>query len=892
MLNANVGLSYDQATGVYNLTNDYHNFYVNSSSGLQMSNVPSEWWSHNLMCFRIKFGTAWHERCTDALPLTWVNSTDNSTYADLNGTASWTFFVGRTVTMNVNYHLDNNDSRMRMTQEVRYIGSRSIEGYLIWRVHDIKMNNDYENDYIVVYDNSLYQEYLLNDSLNLSFSSLNDTWYHLKDEDSGAWAATWWNDTSYVLTVKKNSSEYNSVVDLEKPFILTTGQSVSRTLWWEDAICSWSCSLAAPTSQVDIYEGETFNLNVTPSWSGTCSGAGSYITAQFSNGSWYDMSGSSNLSTPNPTEWFLRNGYTYRFVVTGEDAWSTLYQTRGKCYFNLQTKYSGSANVNVTDAPQMVCTALATSKTLTASENKCYYFTANNIVFDCNGYTLYGDNDNYGISTYGRNNTIIKNCKFENFTTTVHVNQSMNTSVYNHTMSGNSYSTPSFKANTYGVFVDNSRNTLIENVTQWNFTVDRGGTLSAGGWGMFIGLKQSNNTIINNTRTENNTGDYHSGGGDPQTNDFGYGIFATFSPYNVRNLTINNFTSRNQEYADIYFYQVTTAEQVVINNVRSEYSDFPISLYQPVNMHNITVISNGAGYGLQLQDYAHYSNISNLNISGSHRNGLAAYGVDYVTLENVSITNTTAPDSNYQSIRIYEGSVGWRIKNVTISDSTYAVLLWADHMLIEDMHIGSCNESMELVLSNNITIKNSVVEDASYRTLYLLASVNTYFINTTANYSNITYGGGTSNFTVQWYARVNVTTSGGSALEATINDTDSQSNTAFYGFDDLTPWFVVNDTKYSNGGNVYYSNHTITANRSSYYNNQSSWNFTNAQDWTINVTMYLESVPPVVVGVLPENVINLPTYIRLCPSLFVSRKGIILPVQVVEWIKQYWFLPS
>ena len=112
---------------------------------------------------------------------------------------------------------------------------------------------------------------------------------------------------------------------------------------------------------------------------------------------------------------------------------------------------------------------------------------------------------------------------------------------------------------------------------------------------------------------------------------------------------------------------------------------------------------------------------------------------------------------------------------------------------------------------------------------------NTTFLNTTFNKTNVSLI--LSNLTVQWYARVNVTNSSGSALVATINDTDNQSNHAFYGYYSLSPFFIVNDTFISSVANFSFNNHMIIANYTPYADNITSFNFS-YRDATVNLTIY------------------------------------------------------
>ena len=245
-----VSISYSE--GIYNLTNSYASYYVNET-GFQVSNVPNEWWSHNLVCIRLTVAGI-PERCVDTLPWTWTNFT-NGNFAQLNGTTSWLFAVGRNVTVKMQYYLDDVDTRIKMNMSITYLGSRTVAGELIWRSHDIQIGGDSANDYInleISETNNTY--YALNTSgLNNSYTSLYEKSYMLFDTTKGA-AHTYWDDSTYNLTVIK-TNETNAVVDLRRPFNLGTLGTAYFGMYWSDPLCSFSgCSLILPSADITLQE--------------------------------------------------------------------------------------------------------------------------------------------------------------------------------------------------------------------------------------------------------------------------------------------------------------------------------------------------------------------------------------------------------------------------------------------------------------------------------------------------------------------------------------------------------------------------------------------------------------------------------------------------------------
>jgi len=783
------------------------------------------------------------------------------------------------------------------------IGNPISDSRVIWRVGDIRINNTYENDYGVVHEGGEFKTSPLNASgLDYSSNNLTMRTYFLYDSLLEGWMQTWWSNdswrngdvvvnSSYVFQVYDESSDYNARVSISfKPGYLDTGDWVATELWWEDAICSWSCHLNAPTSNVEIQEGESFDLNSSVTWAGTCSGLGSSITAQFSNGSYYSISSNTNLSSANfnPVRW-VRNGWVYKWVVVGEDPWDSLYRVRAKCYFNLGTKYSTAPTVNVTPAEHMVCDALSGDKTLTSDEHSCYYFTSDNIDFDCAGHTLYGDNDNYGISTNGRNNGVIKNCHFENYSKTIEVNHSSNTKIYNVSMAYSDVYTPSMKQDAVGVYIEHSDGTLIENVTQWNFTVDRGGQSGAGGYGTFVYITKSNNTDIVNTAHYNNTGDYHSGGGDPTTLTDGYGIRAA---YDFNNVTIYNSTaSGHTGYSFIFYENAGDGYGVSLDKIDVTNSHSVIASYVPININDAKISNPPASSETAIyisSGFASYSNITNVDISSEGvlwYNGISINTANIIQYENVSVSGT-------QTGFKLNGNSGFSVfKNIVINDSARGMYIFGANNKIDNLTVVNTNQSIEFALATNTLISNSSFiqeESSSESTFVSMYSGGIKFINTTANYSNITYNNGDSDFLVQWYSRVNVTDKNGGQVEALINDIDNQGNVAFYGVGGLTSFYLVNDTKYAKSGDVLYNAHLLNVSKVGYIGNVSYWNFTGVRDWTVNVTLYSSGLIEEIPSLVMVNNINLPTYMNVFGSV---RRGILLlgpVVQCVKWFG-YWY---
>jgi len=855
-----VSLTYDAMRDTWELTNSYHTYYINATSGFQLSNVPNEWWSHNLLCARVYAYGSWHEKCTDKLPWAWSNYSDG-TFAQLNGTVSYS--VGAySITLKMLYHLDDTDRRIKITPVIINKGAPLPNASIIWRIHDIKINNTPENDYGLVINNSkILRSNLNNTNLNVSFDNLTERRYYLGDDVLGGWAQTWWNENasrngnpiynySYTLHAYHDGTEYNAIIDLEIPIgSMATNEWLATNFWWEDALCGWSCHYDYPTSQVDISEGENYDHGAYITYTGTCSIFGTKITAQYEDNSvWQKITSSTNLSTDNLNPPFLRciSGTCgpASWTITGETA--GVYSTRDECYFNSQTRYSYGPAINVTPALHMICTQLGTSKTMSTDENKCYNLTASNIVFDCAGHTLYGNNNNWGIYT-DQDNITIKNCHFENYTTTIYLNASQNVNITNSTMAWNAVYSPNGYEHAMGVYLRDANGVTIDGVRQWNFSVDRGGSSGAGGYAYFVYLERTNNTIINNTAHFNNTGDYHSGGGDPWISTCGYGVYAKNDYWN---LTVENSTTAGHKCAPFYPYSgghgVTFSDIVAYANKGGGFT-----IYSPVTLKNIlvdgsvTATKSGIYFGTTVGG----SNATNITIRSNTTEwiyGIHTYQGDGMNFVNVSISNATYG-------LYFDGDAGYsNFTNLEMNDTGTGAYLYGSHFIFENLSIENYSTGLEFILSTDTFVANSTFPTAHDEVFsFTFGSSGVRVLNTSANYSNVTWGSGTSDFTVQWYSRVNVTDSAGAPLVATINVSDAVGNNSYYGDASLTDWFVVNDTKYSTSGETYYNLHNVSANLSGYGDNSTLFNFSYA-DATVNLTLYwLDVTPPVITLVSP-----------------------------------------
>ena len=223
------------------LWNFYDDYYINMTSGIQITNHYEEWWTHNIFCAGYCQSSCtdlnnWNYECTDDLPIIMNSTTPHDPIIDditVTGSRTTTI-LGRDLNISLTYYLEMYDKEITVTPKIENIGDlaipESVRIGFVWRVNDIKIDNDYINDSIHV-NSSVYN---LNESLDLLFGNLPESYYKIKDF---GFTKLRWNDAlNYFLEVKSKPSQYNAPVSLG---IYTNGLDIGQTkstdFFWIDA---------------------------------------------------------------------------------------------------------------------------------------------------------------------------------------------------------------------------------------------------------------------------------------------------------------------------------------------------------------------------------------------------------------------------------------------------------------------------------------------------------------------------------------------------------------------------------------------------------------------------------------------------------------------------------
>ena len=224
---------------VLHLWNQFDSYYFNTSNGIQLTNHKNEYWSHNVLMLGYYHNDQWNllYRTDELTGFTRDIEIDESSYVNVT---LWKdlFYGGYSFRLAVRYHLGVYDHDLTVIPYIKNIGTTSIP-YVLgfgWELKDIQINMTTQGDYILVDQD----KYLLNQTLDNSYTRLNDTVFYLKEDVTGSQTQSlylrWNPDLTYKLLVKSRSGQQNAPVTL---FIrvgtLAVGQQKHTLLRWYDA---------------------------------------------------------------------------------------------------------------------------------------------------------------------------------------------------------------------------------------------------------------------------------------------------------------------------------------------------------------------------------------------------------------------------------------------------------------------------------------------------------------------------------------------------------------------------------------------------------------------------------------------------------------------------------
>lgn len=349
-------------------------------------------------------------------------------------------------------------------------------------------------------------------------------------------------------------------------------------------------------------------------------------------------------------------------------------------------------------------TQVGTSTTLTADACEHYNLTADNIVFDCDDYTIHGFNsfDYWGIQANGRDNVTIKNCRMEEYAKGILFNSTGNSTITNVVMYNNSFVNET-DTTTYGIYLDEGANDNLINDTNitllWGNSTSTADCYSGAVYGVYV--SDSNNTIINNSVFDSVAGQYYgdaSGLAGCQGGyvDSGTEIYFPSSDYSDNIQVLNsNFSAPGVSHIELgnvkdfslndsilynkTFFTITGAETFVVagNEFRDSTDATTIScgLIPSCTISDKSVIVNNL-----------FDNVGGVSISNSNSNGVDIFyntfnnidtdylyaGVNNMDIKHNIFANATSFGASDEGIYVKSGLSGAEIYNNTFTNMSGA----------------------------------------------------------------------------------------------------------------------------------------------------------------------------------------------------------------------------
>ena len=240
--NRKIGFEYLNSTGsivnesdadIIHTWNTKHDYYFNKSSGIQFTNNFQDYWTRNIFYGGYKNNQGeWVYFCNYDLPFKWNIKTDNLTYVNYTGFKDITI-SNKKVRVAIRYHLKTDDESLTIQFYIKNIGTSDINRDLgfAWSVTDINISG--QKDDSITVDGT---KYLLNQSLDNTYTNLSQTIYFLSDVRGLNLWLSWNKNLNYFLKVKSKENQYNAPVTLGiNVGKLSQGQEKRTEMFWLDA---------------------------------------------------------------------------------------------------------------------------------------------------------------------------------------------------------------------------------------------------------------------------------------------------------------------------------------------------------------------------------------------------------------------------------------------------------------------------------------------------------------------------------------------------------------------------------------------------------------------------------------------------------------------------------
>ena len=606
-------LSYEYMANnsIVHFWNSYDDYYINLSSGIQLTNVYPDFWTKNVWCIWYIRGALSNEVCNDKVNMAMNITSDNSSFINVTGRRDVSIGAGlniRLLNFTLTYYLNDSSRNLSIINKIKNSGVNNLSGEtgFRWIITNIKISNDTANDFLYINNTN----FPLSVPFNMTFRNLTNKMIYLGESvtDGSLWLS--WNWTTYFVSAnEKNVSLNISFGDL------LSGQTKEMNFEWLDAMCSWGCIMSYPSSTKNCQPNEQFTLTGYWQYTGDSCPDTRVLYAEVNNGSWVGLNSTGNLSTSSSQPQVLPY-YDFKDPVGTSASWLTTCNVLGNYSVRVSCDGTKTANksVNVYVPPSCVITNIASSTTLGAASTLCYNFTASNIVFDCASYNMMTENANgsnvFAFQNLGFNNITIKNCNVSNYNNGTIIWNAKNITVYNNTFLV--YLNNFAGGNIYGAYISNVSgfnwsNNAVSTFGNCSRTDLTGCIISAYN---FYHIASNYSVIKNSVFSKVFKEDHINIEPDPST------VKNVYSTSSFSNWSNNLIASNSLHY--VYALDLVTTQWNVFSNL------------------TILNVSNSGGIYLES---GNWNNFTNLTIYNANL-GVLLY-TNNNTFTNTNITNTT-----------------------------------------------------------------------------------------------------------------------------------------------------------------------------------------------------------------------------------------------------------
>ncbi len=449
-----------------------------------------------------------------------------------------------------------------------------------------------------------------------------------------------------------------------------------------------------------------------------------------------------------------------------------------------------------------------TANIVPATTANCIIIAAQNITYDCNGFSIYNSTANLSAIYTNQLNTIIKNCNISmggkgGYARGIELtNAADNSLVFNNILIGNGYGiysaadystiTDNFANTTcgscYGFYLNEAENNIIKNNTG----------ISSVSYGFYI-LRGSNSNIANNTGRSNSS----------------YGLYIELS----NNCTIKNNTGIS--ISSNGFYLRTSNYSLLADNTGMSNSSSAFVLGRSASYN--TLINNLGKSNLEQGIHISSSSWNNLISNRGITNGSSSKAAIMIAGSNntLLVNNTRITEKGTAFYFYVYSNSNTLINNTAITNSSYGIYVYysSSNYILNQKVEGRLTGSYAVIVrsSNNTMFQDCINVSGVSGDVYLYpneAAYNTSFINCSYSTSKETVGA-LGELTRKWYYRAYTNDTGNRSLpHVNVTAFNTTGNYAFNlstNEEGYTPTTQIIDYYNNAGTRKYSSNYTLFA---------------------------------------------------------------------------------